>query len=157
MATSCHRVCTYSAMVPANEACAYRSIRLGLAARTATEADLDNIVAKRLLRRVEDVTTYSQSLMAELAKVGPPRGSARNLPPLAESQNNLTTAHRHFVSRAALEQGRLARLASAAKIDSARDWLENASANMLYVGERLKPETLKGCAAPTGEWLDILD
>ena len=77
--------------------------------------------------------------MAELAKVGPPRGSARNLPPLAESQNNLTTAHRHFVSRAALEQGRLARLASAAKIDSARDWLENASANMLYVGERLKP------------------
>ena len=123
----------------------------------ATETDLDNIVAKRLLKRVEDVTTYSQSLMTELAKVGPPKGSARNLPPWAESQNNLTTAHRHLVCRLATEQAKLVKLGAQPRLDAVRYWLESSTANMLFVKERLKPETLKGCVASSDAWLTVFD
>lgn len=126
-------------------------------AELATETDLDNIVARRLLKRVEDVTIYSQSLMTELAKPGPPKGSARNLPPWAESQNNLTTAHRHLVCRLATEQAKLSKLGSQPRLDAVRDWLESSTANMLFVKERLKPETLKGCVASSEVWLSVFD
>jgi hypothetical protein len=126
-------------------------------AELATETDLDNIVQKRLLKRVEDVTTYSQALMTELGKPGPPKGSARNLPPWAESQNNLTTAHRHLVCRLATEQAKLAKLGPQPRLDAVRDWLESSTANMLFVKERLKPETLKGCVASSDSWLTVFD
>jgi hypothetical protein len=126
-------------------------------AELATETDLDNIVAKRLLRRVEDVTTYSQTLMTELAKSGPPKGSARNLPPWAESQNNLTMAYRHLVCRLATEQAKLVKLGSQPRLDAVRDWLESSTANMLFVKDRLKPETLKGCVASSDVWLNVFD
>lgn len=78
----------------------------------ATETDLDVLVAGRLLRRIQDgiPTTSSQALMVELSRPGPTFGSARNLTPWAEGQNNLTAAQSHLVSRCDLEQGRLVRL-----------------------------------------------
>lgn len=128
-----------------------------IVAELATETDLDSLVARRLLRRVEDVTSYSQALMVELSRPGPPPGSARNLPPWAESQNNLTTAHRHLVSRMAQEQARLARLAVPDRVEMVRDWLETATANVLYINTRLQPDTLRGCVAPTSDWLRVFD
>src|SRR5579863_3821464 len=66
-----------------------------LAAELATEADLDRIVGRRLLRRVEDRTPYSETLMDTLAS----GGSASQLQPWAESRSNVAMAHRHFIYR----------------------------------------------------------
>ncbi len=128
-----------------------------VASELATESDLDMLVARRLLRRIQDGTIYSQALMVELSRPGPPLGSARNLPPWAESQNNLTAAQRHLVSRCAIEQGRLARLALPQRLDAVRDWLETATANMLLIQDRIRPTSIKGTKAPTGDWLTLLD
>jgi hypothetical protein len=126
-------------------------------AEFASETDLDNVVAKRLLQRVRDVTRYSQDLIVELAKPGPPKGSARNLPPWAESQNNITRAQQHFVCRIATEQARIAALATQERLDTVRDWLETSAANILFVKEQLKPTTIKGCVAPSQPWLNLFD
>ncbi len=118
----------------------------------ASEADLNRIFAARLLRRVVDETPYSQDLM-DAFNAG---RSAADLPPWAESQNNLTAAKTHFVCRLALEGAKFRKLTQPKRETVVRDWLEDAEAGMLYLTKRLGASTI-GRYAPAGTWRELLD
>ncbi len=117
-----------------------------------TETDLDAIVARRLLRRVRDVTPYSEMLIEVLAT----GGSAAQIPAWAESQNNLGAASMHFVSRLASEATRLGRYGPRQRFNHVRDWLEDAAANALYLENRIGDE-VKLRHGPCDKWLELLD
>lgn len=119
----------------------------------ATESDLDRIIGARLLSRVRDRTIYSQALMEELARDG---GSARNLPNWAESQNNTTTSHKHFVYRIGVEERAMANMAPSEKLEQVRDWLQSAASTYLYIRDRLG-DALRGRVAPSQRWLDVVE
>jgi hypothetical protein len=122
-------------------------------AELLTETDLKQIVARQLVKRIEDRTPYSQSLMTELKKKG---GSAANVPAWAESQNNLATSQQHFIARMATEEAQLGQLGPTERIERIDDWLEEASANQLYIRKKLGNVSLKGRAAASDDWLEVL-
>ncbi len=124
-----------------------------LVGELATETDLGRIVTARLLSRVRDRTAYSQALMEEVSRAG---GSAANLPNWAESQNNTTTSHKHFISRLGLEDRALANLSPSEKIDRIRDWLQTGASTHLYILDRLR-DGLRGRVVPSQSWLDIFE
>lgn len=123
-----------------------------MAAELRTEGDLDRVVEARLVRRTRDITEFSQSLMAELAR----GGSARNLPAWAESQSNVTAAQSHYIARLAALGAEQGARASDDRSTAVRDWLERAAANQLLLTRRLQDQP-HGELAPVGEWLDIFD
>lgn len=120
-----------------------------------TETELNPIVARKLLRRVEDTTPYSQSLMETLAE----GHSAEDVKAWAESRGNLTTAQMHFLWRLANEVGELAKHGSKKRRSKVRDWLEDADANITYLRRRFEEadEELQGALAPVDKWLELLD
>jgi hypothetical protein len=120
-----------------------------------TETELDPIVERRLLRRIRDVTPHSQALMETLAA----DGTAAQLQAWAESQNNLTVSHMHFIHRLCTEANGLARLGPKQRRANVRDWLEDADANVTYMRSRFDQSgaELHGTIAPSGNWLHLLD
>lgn len=118
----------------------------------APERDLPTIAAKRLLRRVRDITRFSEPLLEALAK----GGSAATLPQWAESRNNMKAANQHFVTRLALEASALSRMSLRDRGESVRDWLEEAAATGLLLQSRIAPES-PGRLAPVQRWLDSID
>jgi hypothetical protein len=119
------------------------------------ETDLDLIAERRLLRRVRDITPFSEALMERL-EVG---GSASEIPAWAESQNNLGMGSKHFIFRQLREVDTIRPMSLRRKRQYIRDWLEDADANVLYLTQRLKEARMqiKGRIAPAQEWLRYLD
>jgi hypothetical protein len=123
-------------------------------AEFSSEEDLKPIVAKGLLHRIEDETSYSQVLFEALRD----GKSAGTVPAWAESQNNITAAQRHFVARMSLEATSMQKLGTPAKrLGSVRRWLEDADANVLYLAKRLGGSGGGGRFAPCGDWLEIVN
>lgn len=120
-----------------------------IVAELATETDLDRVVQKRLLRKVEDRTVHSEGLMDTLAA----GGSASQLQAWAESQNNVATAQRHFIARMAMEARALRGGQRAERI---REWLEEAAAGMLFVNQKMGNDG-KVYGAPTLKWLELFE
>jgi hypothetical protein len=118
-----------------------------------SESHLDPIVARRLLRRVRDVTPYSEALMEVLAA----GGSAAQVPEWAESQNNISAASMHFVSRLASDARRISKVAANQRYEEVRDWLEDAAGNSLYIESRMSDESIELTHAPCQLWIDLLD
>lgn len=123
------------------------------AAELLTETDLDLLAGKRLLGRIRDATPHSQPLFDELRREG---GTAANLRNWAESQNNVSAAHRHFLHRLARETQKHLKMSEPDRFDSTVDWLESAAANALFIQRRLGDVQLKGRFAPAEMWLDCL-
>ncbi len=117
-----------------------------------TETDLNRLVGAKLLRRVADGTPYSEDLL-EAFREG---RTAADLPPWAESQNNLGAAQRHLVSRLATEGAKFRKLTLAKREILVRDWLEDAEAGVLYLRKRLNAPVI-GTTAPAASWLEQLD
>lgn len=119
-----------------------------------TETDLNRLLAKKLLRRVDDgtETPYSEDLLEALRQ----GRTAADLPPWAESQNNLGAAQRHFVSRLATEGAKFRKLTRTKRETLVRDWLEDAEAGVLYLKKRLSTPVI-GTTAPAASWLEQLD
>lgn len=118
-----------------------------------TEKDLDKIVKARLVRRIRDLTPYSRPLIQTLSR----GGSAADLPDWAESRNNTTAAHRHFITRMVAVEQQLRAQPSEERADAVRDWLEDAEANSLYIRRRLRPEKILGRIAPAATWLNLFE
>lgn len=118
----------------------------------ATEKDLGRLVAAKLFRRVADETPYSEDLLEALSD----GRTAADLPPWAESQNNLAAAQRHLVSRLATEGTKFRKLTLAKREMLVRDWLEDAEAGVLYLRKRLNAPVI-GKTAPAASWLEQLD
>ena len=117
--------------------------------------DLQNIVEKKLVGRITDITPFSQSLINELRR---PNGLASNLPSWVESQNNTTTAHKHFLYRLAKEVKRLNNMDIPSRQILLRDQLESAAANTLFIKRRFgKENKIKGNINPAEKWLDLYD
>ena len=79
-------------------------------------------------------------------------GSAAQLQAWAESQNNVSTAQRHFIARIASEERALR---GKQKADRVRDWLEEAIGTMLLINQRLGGQPIYG--APATLWLDLFE
>jgi hypothetical protein len=117
-----------------------------------TETDLNRLVEAKLLRRIADETPYSADLLEALRE----GRTAADLPPWAESQNNLGAAQRHLVSRLAAEGAQFRKLPPHKRETAVRDWLEDAEAGILYLKKRLATPVI-GKAAPAASWLEHLD
>lgn len=122
-------------------------------AEPLSEADLDLLTARNLLRRIQDSTKYSSSLMREL-KSG---GTAANLPAWAENQNNTSAAFKHFITRLAKEGATLNQLDLDDRYDHIQNWLDSATANQLLIKKRLKDRQIRGALAPADDWLTIVE
>lgn len=98
-----------------------------------TETHLNVLTAHRLLRRIADETDASAPLMDALR-----RGyTAGTLPAWAESQNNLTAAHLHYVQRMVAVGSSLRRKKRKnERREEILDWMESAEANALLVERR---------------------
>jgi len=122
-------------------------------AELLSETDLEVVMRSRLLRRVQDRTPYSAALMDELSR----GGSASALMEWAESQNNLTASHKHFIARLSEEEHSVAPLAPREKAEHVRGWIEDADANAMYLTRRLGSASLQAALAPAGTWLAQFD
>lgn len=116
-----------------------------------SEKDLDTIIKSKLLRRVSDQTKYSDPLLKILRE----GGSASSVPKWVESRNNVTAAQQHFIARISDELSHFAGMTSDEKSDRARDWVEEAEANQMYLQQRME-ETV-GKQAPVTTWLNLFD
>lgn len=117
-----------------------------------TETDMNVVVQQRLLRRIRDITPYSQALI-EVLESG---GTAADVPEWAESRNHTTEAYRHFVARLAIEAGELQGQSPRQRRTSVGDWLDDAEANGLLLRERVG-DRISPTLAPCQRWLDLLD
>jgi len=118
------------------------------------ETDLDKIVERGLLRQVSDPSPYSRRLLEALAA----GRSASEIGSWAENVSNDHTSRRHFLFRLIQAEDELSREAtSSSRLTSIRNWLEDATMRRLYIDTRLEGETLKGDAAPTEDWVRLLD
>jgi hypothetical protein len=97
-------------------------------------------------------TPYSEDLLEALRE----GRTAADLPPWAESQNNLGAAQRHLVARLAVEGAKFRKLTLAKREALVRDWLEDAEAGVLYLKKRLNTPVI-GTSAPAAAWLEQLD
>jgi hypothetical protein len=120
-----------------------------------TEKDLDVIVARRLLGRVRDTTPFSENLMAVLGA----GGFASQVAEWAESVNNVAQAHKHFIVRMLLEARAIERVPDSQRMNSIREWLEEAAATQAYLAERFarQDRQISGTVAPAQDWLDVCD
>ncbi|MEM0913105.1 MAG: hypothetical protein AAGK09_00670 [Planctomycetota bacterium] len=112
-----------------------------------SETDLDEIAGTRHLRRVEDTTEYSESLMSELED----GGSASSIPGWAESQNNVAESHKHFVERMIIEASRFQGMRRQSRLERVTNWLDRAEAFQTSIAAALGDE--RGRRAPVGHWL----
>jgi len=116
-----------------------------------TERHLDNIVARKLLRRIRDVTPFSEALIERLMA----GGSAAELPQWAESQSNLQVSQRHFLARLTEEGNALRKMSLRNQRTYVSDWLEDAVANALVLTEKM-PDEPELCLAPCEVWQALL-
>jgi hypothetical protein len=123
-----------------------------VAAELLSQTDLDVVVSAGITSRLRDRTPHSAALMDTLAA----GRSASTLPDWAESQNNLGTAHSHFVYRLSSEARRVGRMDPQDRPDAIRDWLIMAGANQRYVSRRLS-NSLRWKTAPVDAWLIAFD
>lgn len=124
-----------------------------IVAELLTETDLSQLGGhSSLIRRIVDETPYSTSLLEHLL-TGRSAGDVRSW---AESQNNLSAAQKHFITRQAMEERRLERLRATARQQAIHDWLDDAEASRLLLDNRLGQQAFRGHMAPTPHWLECL-
>ena len=120
------------------------------------ETELSTVIARNrgALRRVRDVTDFSAALIEALE-----RGqTAAEVPPWAESQNNVAESQRHFIARIAEETHSLSRRRERnERADLVRAWLEDAIAARLFLQNRFGELGLVGRYASAEQWLDLFD
>lgn len=115
------------------------------------ESELGTIVRARLSGRVRDLTEFSRPLLESMTRKQVPP------PSWTESQNNTAEAHKHFISRLAIEAWECGRLREVAERgERVREWIEDAAANQMYLRSRLGPSQI-GLLAPVQDWIEILD
>lgn len=114
-----------------------------------SESDLQHITKHQLLRRIEDRTVHSASLIDAL-KNGQ---SAATVPEWAESQNNTSAAYKHFVqSLLAFTQD----IASATnRKNKIVEWLEDARMMQADI-EKTVRKTFPDKLAPVQEWINLI-
>lgn len=110
------------------------------------ETDLDRF-DQRMVRRIRDSTPFSDGLLEALVR----GGSASGLPQWAESRGNVTTGHRHFIHRLAVEGRRVMRTSASDRPDTMREWLEDAAVISGYIHSRT--DGVRGDVVPVEAWL----
>jgi len=114
-----------------------------------SQTDLSHVTRENLLRRIEDSTIFSNSLLKALGA----GGSAATVPEWAESQNNVTASSKHFVqsqinfvSYLKGEKDRRSKVA---------EWLDDAEMYQSLLLQKIG-STFPDKRAPVGEWINIV-
>lgn len=114
-----------------------------------TETDLDRIVSFDMFDVVRDATVYSEPLLAALDA----GRTAASVPLWAESQNNLSESHFHFVARLFRSGAFYSRFGVAGRRTRIRGWLERVVERSTNLEDAVPDLT----HAPAQLWLDTLE
>ena len=112
-----------------------------------SEADLDKIVDKKLLRRIEDKSPYAANLNEAMKN----NRKAATVPDWAESQNNTTAAFRHFIH--SLNVWIKTVKGSEDRKLIIDEWLEDADMFQTFINNKTGSDPDKN--APVSDWLKI--
>ena len=132
----------------------YYSHRVG--GEFSSETDMEELLAAGAVRRIRDLTEASAPLLAAWE-----RGeTAAQVAEWAESRNNLTAAHFHYILRMIQAGGRMKRVKRGSRRAAlALGWIERTHANQMWVSRRLnrKKRKLVGRYTPVEEWGELFE